>query len=213
MAQIPDNILIDAANGRVSIVGLTVDQYDAMVDEGFVTEDPTRELIDGFIVKKDRSHVGEDPMTVGNLHAWVIYRLTRMVDEVSAAGAQLRIQSPIAIPPNNEPEPDGAIVRADANDYLEGHPIADDTLCIIEVSDSSLSYDRTIKKRVYAEAGIGCYVIVDLQNSRIERFSNPDIDRNDYLDRQELTIGQKLLLPVSKDRNIEIETARLIPAV
>jgi Uma2 family endonuclease len=214
MARTVDHhILEEAAQGRIKVVGLTVDLYDFYVETGKLPEDPTTELIDGLIVQKDRATAGENPMTVGNLHAWVITQVAKLLALVQANGASLRIQLPIRIPPRNEPEPDAAVVRQDAEDYLQAHPIPADVYSIIEVADSSLQYDRSTKLGVYANAGIPCYVIINLPERKIEVFTEPVPGRGTYSEMEEIRAGGVLRLNVGNGKMIEVPAERLIPVV
>jgi hypothetical protein len=99
-------ILRLAADGQARIVGLTVVQYDSLIETGLLAEDPRTELIAGLIVQKDRSQFVEDPRTVGAEHAYTISRLIELAPSVKLTGALLRVQQPIALPPDHEPEPD-----------------------------------------------------------------------------------------------------------
>ena len=206
-------ILEEAAQGRLKVVGLTADQYDSLIERGELPEDPSTELIDGLIVQKDRSKAGEDPTTVGNLHAWVITQLAKLAHLVQAQGASLRIQLPIKIPPRHEPEPDAAIVRQDADDYLNAHPLPSDVYCVIEVADSSLEYDRLTKHAVYADAGIPCYVIINLPQRKIEIFTKPVQGRRDYSVAEEVKTGGALRLPAGGGQIVEVPAGRLIPVI
>ena len=55
MSTIRESILQDALDGRLDLIGLTVDQYHEFIDNGTIPEDPTTELLDGLLVRKDRS--------------------------------------------------------------------------------------------------------------------------------------------------------------
>jgi hypothetical protein len=59
MSTIRESILQDALDGRLDLIGLTVDQYHEFIDNGTIPEDPTTELLDGLLVRKDRSGRGE----------------------------------------------------------------------------------------------------------------------------------------------------------
>jgi Uma2 family endonuclease len=72
---------------------------------------------------------------------------------------------------HEEPEPDAAVVRA--RNYGDDLPTARDVLLLIEVSDTSLGYDRARKLPLYARAGIPESWVVDLQGEAIERHTNP----------------------------------------
>jgi hypothetical protein len=160
-------ILQEAAAGRVTIVPWTVDRYHQAIKTGFVPEDPAVELVDGFIVRKDRAKAGEDPMTIGDRHRIAVLRLMQVAPAVERFGCFLQSQQPISLPPINEPEPDGAVVRGGIDDYLEHPPGASDVRCVIEVADSSLSIDLGPKLKAYANARIPQYIVADLVNNRV----------------------------------------------
>jgi len=85
----------------------------------------------------------------------------------------LRSAKPIALDPYSEPEPDVAIVRGDIRDYQAEHPSPAKVLLVIEVSDSTLRYDRTRKEAAYAAAGIPEYWVVNLIDRQLEVFLHP----------------------------------------
>jgi Uma2 family endonuclease len=158
------SILQEAAAGRAFIKPWTVDEYHRAIELGMLDEDPTYELIDGFIVAKDRAAAGEDIMTVGDRHRIVVNRLVQLSPEFPPRGCFLQSQQPIVVPPHNEPEPDIAIVRGSVDDYMDGPPTGNDVLWVIEVADSSRARDLGAKLVAYATAGIRHYVVVDLAN-------------------------------------------------
>src|SRR5687767_8631080 len=105
------------------VVGLTLEQYVRMIDNGILPEGEPIELLDGFLVRKDRSKAGEDPMTVGFEHVWAVQNLAQLLGPlVEPASCYVRLQSPIAIPPDSAPEPDGAITRGTYHDYRTRYP-------------------------------------------------------------------------------------------
>lgn len=160
-------ILKEAAAGRATIVPWTVEQYHKAIETGFVSEDPSVELIDGLIVKKDRATAGEDPMTIGDRHRIAVLRLARLAPALERFGCFLQTQQPISLPPINEPEPDGAVVRGEIDDYLDHPPAALDVFSVIEIADSSLAIDFGPKLTAYAAAGIPQYIVADLVNNRV----------------------------------------------
>ncbi len=103
-------VLEDAQNGQMDIVGLTVKQYDWLIEQGKIPEDPTTELIDGFIVKKDRSAVGEGPLTIGDRHRTAVCLLAELNPHFRRLGSFIQSQQPIWIPPKREPEPDLSVI-------------------------------------------------------------------------------------------------------
>jgi hypothetical protein len=166
-------ILEEAAAGRATIVPWTVEQYRRAINAGFVPEDASFELIEGFIVRKDRAAAGEDPMTIGDRHRVAVVRLAQCAPAFERFGCFLQTQQPISLPPVSEPEPDGAVVRGGIDDYLDHPPGAADVWCVIEIADSSLSLDSGPKLAAYAAAGIRQYLVADLVNDRVLLHEEP----------------------------------------
>src|SRR5436305_677695 len=93
------------------IYRITVDQYHAMITSGILPEGEPYELLNGRIVRKDRSSVGDDPMVQGDHHIWVIMKLSGLNRQLEKYECHLRPQMALALPPFNEPESDGAFVK------------------------------------------------------------------------------------------------------
>ncbi|MEN9245920.1 MAG: Uma2 family endonuclease [Thermostichales cyanobacterium BF4_bins_65] len=87
--------------------------------------------------------------------------------------AIIRSQAPVQLPPNHEPEPDFAVVHFQQDEYQFQHPQPQDIILIIEVADSSLNYDQTIKRQLYAQAGIPNSWIVNLPGNCLEVYRLP----------------------------------------
>src|SRR6476620_4026364 len=109
-------------HSRTPRLGLTVEQYHRMLETGILRSGDPIELLEGQLVPKDRSAVGEDPMTVGNRHALAVEAMTDLNPRLSAFGCYIRIQLPITVLPDSEPEPDGCIDRGPRGTYRDGHP-------------------------------------------------------------------------------------------
>ena len=84
----------------------------------------------------------------------------------------ISIQNPISIN-DSEPEPDVAILKFRDDLYASVRPAASDVQLLIEVADTSLTYDRDIKGPIYAEGGVVEYWIVNLNNSTVEVYRDP----------------------------------------
>ncbi|HLW19858.1 MAG TPA: Uma2 family endonuclease, partial [Cyclobacteriaceae bacterium] len=80
---------------------------------------------------------------------------------------------PIRIDDNNEPEPDVALVKYQPDYYSTAHPIPAEVLAVIEVSGSSIRFDKDIKSLLYASCGISEYWIIDMNEDQLEVFSDP----------------------------------------
>ena len=141
-------------------------EYHRMAEAGILGKRDRVELIRGEIVRM--SPIGRRHVAFNDT---LIALLMRRVDEraiVSVAGG-------VVLSDDTEPEPDIKILRRNRDvPYKEREVHADDLVCVIEVSDSSLSYDRRTKLRLYAEAGIPEYWIVDCEGEAVEVHRRPE---------------------------------------
>ncbi len=145
-----------AAGQGPAIMPLSVEQYHQMIANDILREGDSIELIDGILVRKDRADEGGDPMSHGPRHAFSVKRLQRLFREVEGRGYHLHSQLPVTLGGIQEPEPDLALVRGREEDYERRHPAAADLAAIMEVSDSSLTWDRTTKLSPLRRRGDSC---------------------------------------------------------
>lgn len=122
----------------------TVTEYHELTRIGVLTTEDRVELIDGYLVNK---------MPQNDPHHSTVQRLTEDLVRLTPTGWRSRIQLPITIG-NSEPEPDGAVVRGDRRTYDTRKPTGVDFGVVIEVSDTTLCFDRRFKMAEYAAAGI-----------------------------------------------------------
>ncbi|MEG4849518.1 Uma2 family endonuclease [Microcoleus sp. B5-D4] len=165
---------------------LSIEQYHAIIQAGILTDDDSVELLEGWLVFK---------MPKNPPHR-VTTRLVRTaLENILPAGWYVDSQEPITLS-NSEPEPDIVVVRGDTRQYLDRHPGAEDIALIIEVSDTTLQRDRTVKKRIYARAGIAIYWIVNLVEGLVEVYSQPlvEVEQPDY--SQRLDFGRSAVIPI-----------------
>jgi Uma2 family endonuclease len=150
-----------------------------MGEAGILREDERVELIEGDIVEMN---------PIGSRHAACVKVLTRMLGRGLGDELLLDVQNPIRLNGGLEPQPDLAVVRA--RDYRELLAGPEDVLLVIEVSDTTLAYDRNVKLPLYARAGIGEAWIVDLPSEAIERHNDPAEDG--YLRMERVGKGRSL---------------------
>lgn len=169
----------------------TTDEYHALIKHGIIADGAPLELIDGVLIHKDRGE-GGSAMTYGPRHALAIAQLAELNVRLKPLGFHMRNQVPITIAPSHEPEPDGAVARGTPVDFRTSNPTPADCCLVIEVADSSLSFDRTTKQRIYAAAGIPAYWIVNLRNNTIEMYEQPDVKGGEYRVRRDRLQGETL---------------------
>jgi len=206
--------LRDMVENRAVVLPLKVGQYHQMIASGVVPEGEPFELLNGYVIRKDRSAAGEGPMTVGPEHAWVIRKLTALDPRLRRLGCHMQIQLPVTLPPWNEPEPDAAIVIGTEDDYRGRHPGARDVLCVVEVTDSSLNRDRTTKLRFYAASRITQYFIINIPDRMIERYTRPIAGNGRparYAQVEMLKPGQTIELPAPDGNRLKVPVRRLLP--
>lgn len=86
----------------------------------------------------------------------------------------LSVQNPVALGETSEPEPDLAVLTSEG--LPDRHPTPDDILLIVEVAGTSLEHDRNRKMPLYATAGIPEYWLVDLNETCVDVYREPDGD-------------------------------------
>jgi len=137
----------------------TVDEFNALADSGALGREPRVELVDGVVIDVPPGY----PPHAGNVAAFLRFFIERF-----GRRACVRPQLSLPVSTYSQPEPDIALVRWDPGFYRDRHPGPADTLAVVEISYTSLSFDRTTKKRVYGAAGIAEYWIVDVRGDAIE---------------------------------------------
>ncbi|MEM8893801.1 MAG: Uma2 family endonuclease [Bacteroidota bacterium] len=141
---------------------ITREEYYKMAESGILAPDEKVELINGEIINK--------MSPIGSKHAAVLERLAsalRTLDEHWL----VRTQNPVMINGISEPEPDIAVVEYTSDFYAENHPTCEQILFLIEVADSSLHYDQTTKKELYASGGISEYWVIDINSEHVEVYT------------------------------------------
>ena len=145
------------------IYRLSVDQYHRMIEAGIFNTDERIELIDGWMVPKMSKHPP---------HCYATRALRIALEGLKIANTYVDSQEPITLS-HSEPEPDGKVVRGSFRDYKDRHPVPADVPLVAEASESSLEFDQTYKKRIYAAARIPVYWIINLVDLCVEVYTDP----------------------------------------
>ncbi len=143
---------------------LTSNRYHQMVKMGVFAEDERIELIEGEI----------SPMSpIGSEHMGIVNQLAAMLIAQLRRRAIVGIQGPIRLDDSSEPQPDLVVLTPRQDFYKRALPEPADVLLVIEVADSSLAYDRSVKTPLDARAGIAETWIINLIDRWIEVYRDP----------------------------------------
>ncbi len=140
----------------------TRQEYDHMVEAGVFSPHDHVELLDGEILAMTPQ---------SSAHATAIGLVEAALRPLFSADHHLRTQRPFALDDKSEPEPDIAVVPGGLRQYRNAHPTT--AVLLVEVSDTTLLYDRTHKAAAYARAGIPEYWIVNLSDGVLEVYRDP----------------------------------------
>ncbi|MEZ4686345.1 MAG: Uma2 family endonuclease [Bacteroidia bacterium] len=132
---------------------ISAEAYHLMIDAGILTEDDKVELLNGEIVFM---------IPVGPKHASHVKLFRKVFGQFYGETAIIGIQDPVGLGSFDEPEPDVSVLMPNDDFYLSMHPSPKEIFLLVEISDSTLERDRTIKLPIYAKAGVPEYWIVNL---------------------------------------------------
>lgn len=165
----------------------TLDRYHAAIAAGIITENDKVELIFGEIVEQKG---------IGKKHADCLDKVAFYFFEKFGKSYLCRHQNPISFPDfNTEPEPDFAIIDKASYASRTTNPLPEDVKLLIEIADATLEYDRTIKAKLYALAGIAEYWIINVRQDQVEVHLDPDVDSGDYASIQRYPLHETFNSP------------------
>ncbi len=167
---------------------ISLGEYHKMGDAGVFHPTDRVELIQGELIQM---------APIGGAHIQLVNLITRILDRQVGEEAVVSAQNPILLPPDSEPEPDISVLRPECL-YRKEVPSAKDVLLVIEVSVTTLEYDRDVKIPLYAAHGIPEVWIFDPTTRAVLMYREPT--RNSY---------QRLLTP----QNDEVVSPQLLPNV
>ena len=178
----PDTHAMPDVQHRSASHKFDADTYYKMGEAGILASHERVELINGDVL--DMAPIGQD-------HEGATNDLNTLLVFAFGANGIVSVQNSLRLDNFKVPQPDFVVLRPRADRYRTGsRPSPVDALLLIEVSDSSLEYDSTIKLALYAEAGIAEYWIVNLRQKIVEAHRQPGPDG--YADRTEHTQADTL---------------------
>lgn len=159
----------------------SVKEYDELIASGFFVGKKRVELIEGELIEK---------MVQGDPHIGCVNRLTRIFSRSLSDDFIVSVQNAFAANAYSAPEPDVAIQRFRADFYSTAKATPEDTLLVVEVSDSTIRFDRQVKIPLYARAGIRESWIVNLPRKILEVHREPKNGRYEVV--QKLQRGESV---------------------
>jgi Uma2 family endonuclease len=182
-----------------SVWRISVEQYHQMIDAGILTDDDPVELLEGILVTK---------MPKKPPHSLVTQLTRDALARLILLGWCINVQEPITLA-DSEPEPDVVVVRGERRQYADHHPGAQDTALVIEVSDTTLSRDRGLKKRMYAAASIPTYWVINLVERQIEVYTEPS--GSDYFQRQDYGLAAEVPVVIEGQEIGRLAVREILP--
>lgn len=171
----------------------TAREFRGMAAAGLLREDDRLELVEGEIVEM---------APIGRRHASCVRRLNELF-HAALGQVHIDVQNPLAISQKDEFYPDIVLLRRRGDGYADTIPEAKDAVLVIEVADTTLEYDRTVKLPRYADAGVPEVWIVDLQENRIWVYQKP-LER-DYGTVFEASAGEVLTVSGVADFEVNVD--------
>lgn len=146
---------------------LDVRDYYRMGEAGIFEPGERVELIEGEII---------DMAPIGSEHSGTVNALIGKLAVAVGDRAMVTAQSPVRLSDISEPQPDFMLLKPRADFYRSEHPVPAEVLLLVEVADSSLRFDRTVKLPLYARHKVPEVWIVNIGDGVVEVYRNPKDD-------------------------------------
>ena len=171
-------------SAEVETYRFSVEEFNKLGEAGIFDEDDRVELLDGEIIVMS---------PIGSEHAAAVLRIGWYFQQRLGKKALTSTQNPTVIDEFSEPQPDLMLLKPKADFYKRAHPRPEDILLLVEVSDTTLVYDRGRKLRKYAECEVPEVWIVNLKKMVIEQFRGAAVtgysSAQTFERREQITIG------------------------
>ena len=183
---------------EVTTKKFSLEEYHRLGELGFFKPDEQFELIRGEIIKMLFKNT---PHSVCNTNLW------KQIYKLIGEQANIRVQEPIILPADSEPQPDLVITRHQEDSYLSSHPYPQDILLVCEISDSTLNYDQDTKLSLYAQEQISNYWIFNLSDNQLETYREPFQDSSgkfNYRFKRIYLPTEVVMLPIFEDFSLDL---------
>ncbi len=146
----------------------SADDYIKLREAEIIAEDARVELLDGEIIEMS---------PIGYRHAYLVTRLRELFIKKLGFKHAIYEQNPVKLSESSMPQPDLLVLRQASSGYADSLPTHADVLILVEVSDSSVQYDRQEKLPIYAAANISEFWLVDAEQQTVEQYTAPLSER------------------------------------
>ena len=181
---------------------ITVSQYDRMIETGVIGEHDQVELLEGRLVPK---------LSRKRPHIQAGKRSFQAFERILPAGWHVAKEDPIVASDLSKPEPDLSVVRGEVDDYDDRDVTAGDLALVVEIAQRSLTDDRVMMGRIYASSGIPVYWIINLVDSQIEVYTNPDQNLGQHDTRVDYKPGENVPVVIEGREIRRVAVADLLP--
>src|SRR5262245_58022038 len=175
---------------------ITVHDYHRMGEIGVFAPDARVELIEGEII---------DMAPIGNDHQSVVDQLNRQLVRAVGERAIVRVQGSIRLSQWSEPGPDLVLLAPRPDFYRGEFALGTDTLLVIEVSDTTLKYDRDIKVPLYARHGVPEAWVVDVNENALLVYD----DLHDGKYARQVVLERPASVPIARLPGVTLDVAAL----
>jgi Uma2 family endonuclease len=158
-------------------------EWQKLGEANIFPPDSRIELIEGEILEM---------APIGFNHSGHLNRINKLFSKLIPDDVVISVQNPLQLGDLSEPEPDFMLLKPHNDSYSSRHPTADDVLLLIEVADSSLSFDQNQKLRLYARFNIPEYWLMNLNDACVEVYRQPHGDC--YGEKTTLRVGDTVTL-------------------
>jgi Uma2 family endonuclease len=173
--------------------------YHVAVDAGVFGPEPRIELIEGEVY----------PMAAQNApNAYAVSMLTRAAAAIDQGRFTVRVQLPVLLSVNSEPEPDLVLAETRGAEFSRRHPAPAEITLLVEIADTSIQHDHGIKLPRYAHAGIPEVWLVSIPGRSLTRFTWPDRQTSHY--RTEVRYGDGEII-THEPTDLQVSVSELFP--
>lgn len=153
-----------ASSSSIQHFKFSTDAYHQLVEYGLLPAEARVELLEGEIIEMS---------PINSPHSGTINRLQKYLEKMLGDLYVISSQNPIQIDPFSEPQPDLAVLQWRDDFYFDKHPVPEEVIFLVEIADSTLEKDRTIKLPIYAKVNIPEVWIVNLKAKQLEVYTLP----------------------------------------